>query len=38
MSGETNISTVWVFTPASPDFPSGHWQMQLHTEYAVPPK
>ena len=31
MSGETNISTVWVHR-------EGRWQMQLHTEYAIPPK
>ena len=31
MSGDTNITTVWVFN-------SGHWQMHLHTEYAIPPK
>jgi hypothetical protein len=28
MSGETNISTVWVLV-------DGHWLMHLHTEYAV---
>jgi len=31
MSGETNISTVWVRR-------EGRWQMHIHTEYAVPPK
>lgn len=31
MSGETNISTVWLRH-------DGRWQMHLHTEYAVPPK
>jgi len=31
MSGETNISTVWLRR-------AGRWQMHLHTEYAVPPK
>jgi uncharacterized protein (TIGR02246 family) len=31
MSGETNISTVWVRR-------DGRWQMHLHTEYAVPAK
>src|SRR5579875_670262 len=31
MSGDTNISTVWVLR-------QGRWQMHLHTEYAVPPK
>jgi hypothetical protein len=31
MSGETNISSVWVHH-------DGHWQMHLHTEYAIPPK
>jgi len=31
MSGDTNITTVWVRR-------NGHWQMHLHTEYAVPPK
>jgi hypothetical protein len=31
MSGETNISTVWVHR-------DGRWQMHLHTEYAIPPK
>jgi len=31
MSGETNISTVWVLR-------NGHWQMRLHTEDAIPPK
>lgn len=31
MSGETNISTVWLRR-------DGRWQMHLHTEYAVPPK
>ncbi len=31
MTGETNISTVWVRR-------DGRWQMQLHTEYAIPPK
>jgi hypothetical protein len=31
MSGETNISTVWVRR-------DGRWQMHLHTEYAIPPK
>jgi len=31
MSGETNISTVWLLR-------DGRWQMHLHTEYAVPPK
>ena len=31
MSGETNISTVWIRR-------DGRWQMHLHTEYAIPPK
>lgn len=31
MSGDTNISTVWVRR-------DGHWQMHLHTEYAIPAK
>ena len=31
MSGDTNISTVWLLQ-------DGRWQMHLHTEYAVPPK
>ncbi len=31
ISGNTNISTVWVKTASG-------WQMHLHTEYAVPPK
>ena len=31
ISGETNISTVWVRR-------DGRWQMHLHTEYAIPPK
>jgi hypothetical protein len=31
MSGDTNITTVWVRR-------DGHWQMHLHTEYAIPPK
>jgi hypothetical protein len=31
MSGETNISTVWVRR-------DGRWQMHLHSEYAIPPK
>jgi hypothetical protein len=31
MSGETNISTVWLRR-------DGRWQMHLHTEYALPPK
>jgi hypothetical protein len=31
MSGDTNISTVWVRR-------EGHWQMHLHTEYAIPAK
>jgi hypothetical protein len=31
MSGETNISTVWIRR-------DGRWQMQLHTEYAIPSK
>jgi hypothetical protein len=31
LSGETNISTVWLRR-------HGRWQMHLHTEYAVPPK
>jgi uncharacterized protein (TIGR02246 family) len=31
MSGETNISTVWVRR-------DGHWQMHLHSEYAIPAK
>jgi hypothetical protein len=31
MSGDTNISTVWVRR-------EGRWQMQLHTENAVSPK
>lgn len=31
MSGETNISTVWLRR-------DGRWQMHLHTEYAIPPK
>jgi len=31
LSGETNISTVWVRRDQ-------RWQMQLHTEYAIPPK
>ena len=31
MSGETNISTVWLRR-------DGRWQMHLHTEYAVAPK
>ncbi len=31
ISGDTNISTVWLRR-------DGHWQMQLHTEYAIPPK
>ena len=29
LSGETNISTVWLLR-------DGRWQMHLHTEYAVP--
>src|SRR6476620_5799606 len=31
IAGDTNISTVWLLR-------DGRWQMQLHTEYAVPPK
>jgi hypothetical protein len=31
MSGETNISTVWIRR-------DGRWQMHLHTEYAIPSK
>lgn len=31
MSGDTNISTVWVYR-------EGAWVMHLHTEYAIPPK
>jgi hypothetical protein len=31
MSGDTNISTVWLWR-------DGRWQMHLHTEYAIPPK
>lgn len=31
MSGDTNISTVWVRR-------DGHWQMHLHSEYAIPAK
>jgi hypothetical protein len=31
MSGETNISTVWIRR-------DGRWQMQLHTEYTIPSK
>ena len=31
MSGDTNISTVWVLR-------DGKWLMHLHTEYAIPPK
>jgi uncharacterized protein (TIGR02246 family) len=31
ISGETNISTVWVRR-------DGRWQMHLHTEYAIPQK
>jgi hypothetical protein len=31
MSGDTNISTVWLRR-------DGRWQMHLHTEYAIPPK
>jgi hypothetical protein len=31
LSGETNISTVWLRH-------DGRWQMHLHTEYAIPPK
>ncbi|MGB6193139.1 MAG: nuclear transport factor 2 family protein [Terracidiphilus sp.] len=31
MSGDTNISTVWVRH-------DGHWQMHLHSEYAIPAK
>ncbi|SEG13067.1 protein of unknown function [Bryocella elongata] len=31
MSGDTNISTVWVLQ-------QGQWKMHLHTEYAVPPQ
>ena len=31
LSGDTNITTVWVRR-------DGHWQMHLHTEYAVPPR
>jgi len=31
MSGDTNISTVWVRS-------DGHWQMHLHSEYAIPVK
>jgi hypothetical protein len=31
MSGDTNISTVWVRR-------NGHWQMHLHTEYAISKK
>jgi len=31
MSGETNISTVWIRS-------DGHWKMHLHTEYAIPAK
>lgn len=30
LSGDTNISTVWVRR-------DNRWQMQLHTEYAIPP-
>lgn len=31
MSGDTNISTVWVRR-------NGHWQMNLHSEYTIPEK
>jgi hypothetical protein len=31
ISGDTNISTVWIRR-------DGHWQMHLHTEYAIPAK
>ena len=31
MSGNTNISTVWLRR-------DGRWQMHLHTEYAIPPQ
>jgi hypothetical protein len=31
LSGETNISSVWLRR-------DGRWQLQLHTEYAIPPK
>ena len=31
ITGETNISTVWILT-------NGQWQMHLHTEYAVAPQ
>jgi len=31
LSGETNISTVWLRR-------DGRWQIHLHTEYAVPPQ
>ncbi len=31
MSGDTNISSVWVRR-------EGQWKLQLHTEYAIPPK
>jgi hypothetical protein len=37
LSGETNISTVWLLRPAAPGEPA-RWQMHLHTEYAVPPQ
>jgi len=36
MSGNTNISTVWVLTPATASDPA-HWQMHLHMEFAVLP-
>lgn len=31
MSGDTNISSVWVYR-------DGQWKLQLHTEYAIPQK
>jgi hypothetical protein len=31
LSGDTNISSVWLRR-------DGRWQLQLHTEYAIPPK
>lgn len=35
MSGDTNISTVWVLVAGGP---AGQWKMHLHTEYAIPPQ
>ena len=35
MSDDTNISTVWVHRNVDG---APRWQMQLHSEYAIPPK